>query len=523
MTGAPTPVRTKAEASVTRNAVMNLASYATTIILALLVSPAVIRNLGDERYGAWTLVAELIGYSGMLDVGVRWAVSYYVVQHLAREAWDDVNRFLSSAMVVMAVVGLLSTMLGVTFAWLFPVLFKIHPRYIFEVRFSLTLLSFVIGLSFPLEVYSAVLYAHRRLDVQSGIEIISAVSSSVGYLVVAVSGRGLIGLGFVLASTRVVTWVIRIWYTNRLTSRLRIHPTLFDMSAVRALLGFGSKNFAINVARTILTRTQSVIIGAFVSVEMITRYRIGGSLVEYVFSAVTAISLAFTPQFTYLLARSERDKAKELYLKATRISSACSFMVPAYVLVYGSVFLALWIGPKYVMGPLTTRSDIVMAVLLAGYIPRCVQSISWQFLAGAGRLDTMLWITIAEATTSIAFCMMFIRAWGIAGVAIGTALPSLILNTFVVPRQALHIIGISGREYWKLGVGRPVLCGALAYASAAVINMLLPPHSFGGLLLDSVLSAAIGAVLVWTLCLLPEDRVDFRGRAASLLDFGRLQ
>jgi O-antigen/teichoic acid export membrane protein len=181
-------------------------------------------------------------------------------------------------------------------------------------------------------------------------------------------------------------------------------------------------------------------------------------------------------------------------------------MLPAYVFVFGRAFIALWIHPRYVLGPVEARSDIVLAILLCGFVPRFLQSISWQFLAGAGKLGVMLWITVAEAVTSIALCATLVHSWGILGVAVGTAIPIFLSNTFIVPSHVLRTIGIGRREYWQKGVLRPLGCGVVAFLSGMAMKNLVPPDSWSALIFDAAVSGTAGLAILFTVGFDSDDR-----------------
>ena len=67
-----------------RNISSNLAGFLVSAVVALLLSPFIIRTLGDVKYGLWTLLISLTGYYGILDLGVRSAVGHYVTRYWAK-------------------------------------------------------------------------------------------------------------------------------------------------------------------------------------------------------------------------------------------------------------------------------------------------------------------------------------------------------------------------------------------------------------------------------------------------------
>src|SRR2546429_3803229 len=46
--------------------------------VGIFLTPYVLHRLGDEAFGVWVLIVNLVGYYGILDAGVRSAILRYV-------------------------------------------------------------------------------------------------------------------------------------------------------------------------------------------------------------------------------------------------------------------------------------------------------------------------------------------------------------------------------------------------------------------------------------------------------------
>ncbi len=46
--------------------------------VGFLLTPYVLHRLGDEAFGVWVLITNLVGYYGLVDAGVRSAILRYV-------------------------------------------------------------------------------------------------------------------------------------------------------------------------------------------------------------------------------------------------------------------------------------------------------------------------------------------------------------------------------------------------------------------------------------------------------------
>jgi membrane protein EpsK len=492
--------------SLGRTAVLNLVSYGVVVLAALLVTPQVILSLGDARYGAWALVAELVGYSALLDFGIRWAVSYFLSQHLARKEWEEAEGVIGTAAAVLCIVGLIVAAVGGAFAVAFPLLFEVPPDRAGEVRTAIMILTTVLGLSFPFEIVSSILYANRRLDVQSGVDIACSIATAAGFLVVIHAGGGLVALSLVQAASRALGWALRIAAVRRLPDRLRVDPRRATWARARQFLALGGRSFTINIARLFFGRLQSVVIGAAVGLELVTRYRIGASLADYLFSAVGAVSLAFTPHLTHLFATGDREGARRLYLRATRLAGLMATAAPAIVIPLSAAFVSLWVGPQYVSGPLTARSDLVLAVLLVGMVPRFLQSVSWQLITASGDLRFLMWVAVGESAATLALSWLLVTRVGLIGVAAATALPLLVTQLFVVPVYVVRRFGVEPRAYWSDGLARPVAVGVSTFVAASGLVAAIEPRSWPTFAATAAAAGAAALLLAFAIGMLPMDR-----------------
>ncbi|HPS02833.1 MAG TPA: hypothetical protein PLA90_14940, partial [Candidatus Sumerlaeota bacterium] len=60
------------------NACSNWASLAVNVLVGFILTPFIIRHVGKGGYGILTLVWSVIGYYGLVNLGVRSAIMRYI-------------------------------------------------------------------------------------------------------------------------------------------------------------------------------------------------------------------------------------------------------------------------------------------------------------------------------------------------------------------------------------------------------------------------------------------------------------
>ena len=424
-------------------AIANLASLIVTIVTSLWISPRLVSGLGDNRYGTWTLIAQLTGYFGILDFGTRNAVSFFVAQYLARGDQAGVNRIASTAFGALLKLGLAILALSAALAFLIPVVFhtpNVNPG---DVRATTLVLGAVVGLSLPFDVFAATLIGARRQHFSPIADMATRLFTTVLTAIAISQSAGLPLLGLIQLSGRAITWLSLMFATFWKVPSLRIRPSLSTSETFTEIRSFGEKNFIINLALLMINRMDTIVIGWFLGPGLITVYAIGQQLSSYTVNVVTSVSNSFSPQFNHLAATGDHARNESLLLSGTRLLAMLTLAMVVGLGVFGSAFIGMWQQQRFVTGDWHTRSDVVLWLLLAGQTPRMLQQLSWQYLYANQKVSFLAKAQSAEAVANMILSLVLVRFMGLPGVALGSLVPLIVNHVFVIPRFASQAAGVS--------------------------------------------------------------------------------
>jgi O-antigen/teichoic acid export membrane protein len=282
-------------ASLSKNIVFNVGGYLVSIIVAFLITPITIHSLGDARYGAWSLVYELIGYYGLLDLGLRGAVTYHVARYSARNQDEDLKQTIASAFWVLLACGAIAFLIGVGLTVAFPYLFQTVGLGLAEIQYALLIMSALIGLSLPMNAFTGGLVGKERFDITSGAEIVNRVLTAVVTYVVLKAGGGLVALALTQAAGRVLYWALTLVACKRIFGGVFVRPAWFKRDRVRDLISFGSRNAVGGIASLVIYRMDLTIVGMFSGISQVTFYTVGSMMISYAWTLCSSITFAFTP------------------------------------------------------------------------------------------------------------------------------------------------------------------------------------------------------------------------------------
>src|SRR5437660_3833156 len=86
---------------------VNWTAVAVSGMVSFLLSPFVVHRLGNIVYGVWVLANSSIAYMGLLDLGMRGAVGYFVAKYQARGDHLESSRAVSAALGFRILISLL--------------------------------------------------------------------------------------------------------------------------------------------------------------------------------------------------------------------------------------------------------------------------------------------------------------------------------------------------------------------------------------------------------------------------------
>lgn len=413
------PPQTKKSRAVL-NVASNWGAYVIAMAVNFFLSPYVVRHLGNTGYGVWTLTLSLTGYLGLLDLGVRGAVTRYVARFHSEANHEKSNEVASSAMVIFASAGLIAILASLIFA--FSVIDHLHvpPQYLTAARVVLVLTGLNIATSLVNGVFGGILVGLQRFDLTNGIEITINFFRAGSVVAALHLGYGIIALASIQLFFTLGRCAANIALARHLYPELRIRLKAADRAGIRLIFSFSVFSFLLHVSGSLIYASDNVVIGAYLPVAAVTLYVIGGNLVEYARTLVQGISQTLTPLASSLETRDDPSQLQNLVLKAGRWSSMVILPVTCTFMLRGGSFIGLWMGQQYA-GPSGQVLWVLSLTMLFWGANAAVAGV----LLGLSKHKPMVPAMIAEGLCNLALSIFLVKRIGIIGVAWGTAVPSL--------------------------------------------------------------------------------------------------
>lgn len=456
----PGPVDGPDRPSLVVSALSNWAALAVTILVGFFLTPFVIQHVGKGGYGIWTLVATLVGYYGILDLGISTAVVRYVAHHAGRGDTRALNETASTAITVFVVMGLV--VLGASVALATPLahFFHIAEARATEFRHVVWLLGLACAIAFPGNVLAGVMRAHERFVAFNAVTLLSTLVRAGLTVWALVAGYGLTGVALATAAAGVITVVANALLCRVLLPHVRFRPGLCRRAVLRSLVAFGVAATVIAMGDLLRFKLDPFLLGKWKGMNAVAVYGVAALLIHYMLTSVTAGLGVLTPRFASLQGDATPDRLRGLFVRSLSISSALGFGAGTLVICCGGPFVHLWVGPTF-------RGGVpVLWILGASYAVAMAQTPGISAMYAMNRHRAYALANTLEGVANLALSLALISSYGIIGVALGTAIPQFVHKGFVQPVYVSRIVGVPLRRY-------VLACVPGATAGAVVVGAVI--------------------------------------------------
>lgn len=430
---------------IAQNVFSNWFALGVTTVVGFFLSPFVVHQLGNLAYGVWVIIASLVSYMGLLDLGLRGAVTRFVSKGTAQGDYEEAGRAVSGALWIRLWISLVIIATGLLFSVVFNRIFVIPVDLQQAARIAVLVTAVTVGMNLWCGVFGGVLVALHRYDLTSSVSILQTSVRAVGIVLLLRSGHGILALALWDLCTAIVANAATIAFCFRIFPTLKVVFTRPDSVTLSKLWNYSLYAFVINVAIQVVVYTDNLVIGIFLSPAAVTMYAIGGLVINYARQIVSSMTATFTPLASTFEAEGSHENLRRLAIHGTRAALVVSLPIEIALFFRGHTFIRLWMGDQY-----AHVSGTVMQILLLSVVFSSANTTSAGIVYGMEKHKRLaLWAAI-EAGANLILSIVLVRRLGVFGVAWGTVIPSVLIELFLWPSFISGLVGIPVWTYlWQ--------------------------------------------------------------------------
>lgn len=413
------------------------------IAVAFILSPILLRALGNSAYGLWELIMSVVGYMGLLDLGIGSAMVRYVAVADGSGNREHMARIMATSLAFFGAMGVAACALFALLGFFPGVIAGEEAVQIGGVELLFYLFAVNALFLFPMQVFLSVLLGiqcHYFINC-SRILLIGVKSILIYWYITSHTGHLLVFISIVELAYTLLSFVCFYLFLLSKKKIPRFSCRSVSKETFKDLFVFGSKNLVMMAASRLQNQSVPLIIAHVVGMGSIVYYTFPNRLVDYAKGFSLAIGYPLTPYFSAMVGKEQSEELRNAWLQTTFVLQAIMFIMPVVLWQYGELFLRLWIGMEY-----AEAGRWVIWLLVIGLVADTFAVNSFRLLtakASHGR-SALLWLILAAM--SIPAGVMGGRMWGIEGVTFAVVLVTVVGNLATLV-FACATLNISCKEY----------------------------------------------------------------------------
>ena len=440
------------------------------ILSTVLLTPFIIRDLGQAEYGVYKLSAAIVSYLFLLDLGVGNAVVRYVAKFKSEGELTQCRKFLGVSTLYYGVVAFLALIFGAILIFLYPIAFSkgLNSNEIILGQKLLAITVLTSAITLGTSGFSNTINAYERFSVSKGTEIIQVILRIILIFLALHLKMGSIGI---VSVNLILTIIFKLFNVFYVIFVLKMRPLFkkIEKKFVFGIVAFSSFILLQMIATQINSFADEIMIGAFVvsSSVVVGIYGVGHQLAEYFQRIGHAVTGVLMPGVVRMVEKgSSHERLQEEMIKIGRII----FMIIAFAwvgfLVVGKDFVSIWAGSDYI------DAYYVTLMLSFAYIFVLSENIGVQILWAMNQHKEQSIIKLCIVLLNVVLTYFLIKWNPLVGATIGTVVSLLIGDVVVTNILFVKKFGFNISNYYRSLFKGILPCLGVSYLSGYIFSYL---------------------------------------------------
>ena len=402
------------------NTIFSLLEEAVAVICGFILPRLILTAFGSKYNGLTTSITQFLSCAILFRAGIGGATRAALYKPIANEDRDQINSIVKATDIFMKRVGLILAGAIFAFAAIYPILVKNEFGWVFTFTLFLIIGASTFAESFFGITYLIVLQADQRLWISSLLKCICYVANTVIGVILIKSGSSIhiVKLGSALVFV-LYPIILGMYVKKHYRINTRCKP---NMTAISQRWD----SFWHQVAAFVMNNTDVIVLTVFTNMLEVSVYSVYNMVIHALRRLVTSFSNGLEAAFGNMIAKKEHKALREnlavieivLYSLATTVYTSTAVMIFKFVRLY----------TKNVEDVEYIRPIFGYLILIAGFF-FAVRFPCQLVVLAAGHYKQTKKGAMIEPVINIALSVIFVFAFGLVGVAVGTV-AATVFRTF---------------------------------------------------------------------------------------------
>lgn len=464
--------------------------------VGLLYTPVLIRCLGQSEYGLYSLIANVISYLTILDLGFGNAIIVYTAKYRARGQEEEQHKLNGMFLIIYTIIGIIAAIAGVILYFNVERMFgaTMSLEEIGRAKTMMLILILNLVVTFPFTVFSSVITAYERFVFAKLLNIARIIIIPCIMLPLLFNGYKSVAMVMVTTGVSFACLISNAIYCFK-AIKIKFKFGKLDTALLKEIFAYSFFVFLNIVIDKVNWSLDQFILGAFCGTVEVAIYSVAVQFGQLYLNFSTAISGILLPKISEMVAKNKSDKElSDVFIKTGRLQYIVIALILSGFLVFGRRFIIFWAGVEYI------KSFYVACLLMVPLSVPMIQTVGISILQAKNKHKFRTLVYLAIAVLNIIITLILTPKFGGVGAAIGTAISTvlgqgIIMNIYYYKKAKLDM-----PRFW-----REILKMSIPVILLAVLGVIMTKYwvatKFVVLVIQIAIYSVAYAALMWTFSL----------------------
>ena len=426
-------------------AILSYIVIALNTIIGIAYTPFLTRMLGQSEYGLYSLVASLISYLTILDLGFGNAITVYTSKYIAKNDKENERKLHGMFFLIYIMIGIVAGIIGAILYFNVNKIFGNTMNYeeLQKAKILMGILTFNLIITFPLSIFGSIITAYEKFVFNKCIKIIRIILMPIMMIPLLLLGYKSVALVVLTTILNIVCLLVNMIYCiKKLDIRMKVKG--IDFNILKEIFAYSFFIFLNSIIDKVNWSLDNFILGTISGTVAVAIYAIAAQFNSMYLSFSTAISGVLLPKVAKMEAnKSSDDEFTSIFIKTGRIQYIIMGLVITGFIIFGKNFINILFGKQY-------ESAYYMAcILMIPVTIPLIQNVGLNIIQAKNKYKFRTIIFFLIAILNVLLSIPLARKYGGIGTSIGTAI-ALILGQIIIMNIYYHKkIHINILKFWK--------------------------------------------------------------------------
>ena len=495
-----------------KGAIVSYISIIISIIAGIFYTPWMIREIGQNDYGLYSLALSIITYLTM-DFGLSFSVSRFLAKYNAENKQEEIINFLGLIYRLFIYISLLlSFILIILYFFINNIFINFTADEIEKFKTIYIILGFYSLLIFPFKPIDGILTAYEYFFELKLFSFIQRILIIILMIISLLLGYHLYALVTINAISGILITIFKFIFVNK-KFKLKINLKYKNKELLNKIINFSFWVFVISLIGNFSESFSPSILGAVSGTIEISIFSIGSTFYGYSYSIANALSGLFLPKVTNIIYKNnDENRLQNLYIKVGRIQLLLlGFILIGFILI-GKEFITLW------MKGLDFEKSFLVAILLI--IPNLFifsQSIGITALYSKNLVKYLAFSEVIKTIITITISFILSPELGAIGAAIGLFIGNMFGKVVYLNIQYYKILKLNVYEFYRKTFIRFLIPFLFIFLISKGIIFFIPNNSYIYLLIKAIIISTIFIFITWFYVFNDQEKSMFSSQIIKLI------